>query len=163
MGGRFALVTLESFASLIEKIYLLAPDGLVKNKWYQFATSFTILRSIFHFFMNSPKLLFMLTSSAGKIGVLNKGLLKFVQVHLKYKTERIKIYNTWTSFRKLHVAPNNFIAILELHNIEAKLVLGEFDRVINAKKFKKALKKSENLEFQIVPLTHNKLFYYNFS
>ena len=163
MGARFALVTLESFPIFIEDIYLLAPDGLIKDKWYRLATTSNLFRGLFRYFMKSPKLLLALTSLLGSVGTLNKGLIKFVQIHLKHKSERMKVYYTWTLFRNLSVQPEIFLQILESHNIKANLVLGEFDRVINAQKFKKELKESKNLKFKIVPLTHNKLFHYNFS
>lgn len=162
MGGRFALTTLFLFPERIDNLYLIAPDGLVDGNWFRFATGSRLQRILFKSILNSFPTFLVIANSLSKIGILNKGLLKFAKVHLQEKKERERVYNTWTSFRKLKLSTQKLHAIISEHKIENMIVLGNFDRVIPIKRIEPKLIKSKFLIFKKVPITHHKLFYYNF-
>lgn len=162
MGGRFALTVLKLLPQKINSIYLLAPDGLVDGEWYRFATKTSLQRRVFKNSLNSYPTFLWFAKSLSKAGFLNKGLLKFTEIHLKNKEERVRVFNTWTNFRFLKLPPQEFQAIINKHKIKALVVLGMFDRVIPIRRIAPHLTESTYLEVRKVPVTHNKLFYYNF-
>lgn len=162
MGGRFALATLNLFPENINQIYLLAPDGLVEGNWYKIATRTQWQRKTFKKALASyPKLLSM-AMLLSNMGALNKGLLKFAQIHLKDRENRDRVYNTWTCFRNLKLSPGQFHYLLNRYGIKATLVLGQYDSVIPIKRIIPKLIESQYLTILQIPITHNKLFYYNF-
>lgn len=162
MGGRFALTTFKHFSHKIEHLYLVAPDGLVSGNWYKFATGSHVQRLLFKSVLNSYSTFLAFAKSLSKIGMLNKGLLKFSSMHLQNKEERNRVYNTWTSFRLLNLSPIELDSISKKHKISIDLILGNYDRVIPIKRIEPQLLKSSYLNVKKVSITHNKLFYYNF-
>lgn len=162
MGGRFALTTLLFYPKQIDHLYLIATDGLVEGSWYRFATRSKIQRLLFKSVLNSYPIFLALAKSLSNIGLLNKGLLKFAQVHLQSKSERDRVYNTWTCFRLLKVSPKILNSTITKYRINTTIVLGNFDRVIPIKRIEPKLLKSPYLSLKKVSITHHKLFYYNF-
>ena len=162
MGGRFALTTLKLFPQSVNCIYLIAADGLVASSIYKIATSTAFMRKIFKAALNSYPSLIKVSNTLTRMGLLNKGLLKFAQQHLKDKFERERIYNSWTSFRKLKLSPSQLASISAKNQIPVHIVLSTYDRAIPISRIKPHLIKNKYLHYKTVKITHNKLFYYNF-
>ncbi|MCB0497740.1 MAG: alpha/beta fold hydrolase [Cyclobacteriaceae bacterium] len=162
MGGRFALTTLKLFPEKIDTIYLLAPDGLVEGNWFRFATGSYIQRTIFKGAFSSYPTFISVATRFSKVGILNKGLLKFAEIHLKNEEERNRVYDSWTNFRKLKLSPYEFHYLISKYKVKSSVVLGMYDKVIPAKRIVSKLIESPMLKIYHVPITHNKLFYYNF-
>ncbi len=162
MGGRFALTTFSLYPKQINKLYLVASDGLVEGNWYKFATSSLLQRLLFRSVLNSYSTVLALSKNLSKIGVLNKGLLKFAQIHLEQKEDRKRVFRTWTSFRKLTLSAKKMHVISNKHKILVLIVLGNYDRVIPIKRIEPKLIKSQYLTLKKVDITHHKLFYFDF-
>jgi pimeloyl-ACP methyl ester carboxylesterase len=162
MGGRFALITLSLYGSQTDKLYLIAPDGLVEGNWYRFATRSRSQRKLFRLVLNSYPTFLAISKFLSKIGLINKGLLKFAQVHLQNKDERTRVYNTWTCFRLLNLSPNKLHTILKTYKIPTEIILGNYDRIIPLKRIESKVNDNSCFTIKKVPITHHKLFYYNF-
>lgn len=162
MGGRFALTTLSLYPKQVDNLYLIAPDGLVEGNWFRFATSSKLQRLLFKSVINFYSIFLVFAKSLSNMGILNKWLLKFSQVHLQDKVERKRVYNTWTSFRSLTLSPKELHYISTEYKIGTLIILGNFDRVIPIKRIEPKLVKSPYLTLKKVDVTHHKLFYYNF-
>lgn len=162
LGGRFALTTLSLYTALIDKVYLIAPDGLVEGNWYLLATGSKIQRLLFKSVLNSYSSFLIIANWLSKFGLLNKGLFKFAQVHLQNKQERDRVYNSWTCFRLLKLSPQKLLAISDFNKIKTTVILGTYDRIVPIKKIEPKLIKSPFLTLKKVSITHYKLFYYNF-
>ena len=54
LGGRIALSLYQAQPENVEKLILLAPDGLIVNFWYWFSTQTWIGNNIFSFSMKYP-------------------------------------------------------------------------------------------------------------
>lgn len=162
MGGRFALTTFQLFPEKVKTVYLMAPDGLVEGNWYRFATRTSLQRKLFKKSFDSYRTFLALATQLSKIGALNKGLFKFAQMHLKNVEERNRVYDTWTCFRKLKLPPEELDRLLNKYQTKCILVLGQYDRVIPIQRIAPRLKENPLLIILQVPITHNKLFYYNF-
>lgn len=162
MGGRFALATLSLCANQIDELFLIAPDGLVEGFWFKFATKNKTQRGLFKAVLKSYPTFLIIANSLSKLGFLNKGLLKFAKAHLHSKTERNRVYNTWTSFKELRLSPTKLNQALEDYKINCFLILGNCDRVIPIKRIEPRMTESHWLKIQKIPVSHHKLFYYNF-
>lgn len=162
MGSRFALTTLALYPKMVNKIYLLAPDGLIEGSWYRFTTGNYVQRSLFKTVLSTYPTFLAIAKFLTKIGLLNKGLLKFAQIHLQTSEERTRVYNTWVYFRKLALSPKSLHSISTAYTIPIKVILGNFDRVIPISRIEPPLIKSDLLTVKKVDITHNKIFYYDF-
>ncbi len=162
MGGRFALTTLMLYPHLVNSIYLVAADGIVPSKLFKVATGTTLMRAIFKWMLNSYPAFLNISNALTNLGVLNKGLLKFAQLHMRDKKERDRIYKSWTTFRQLEMSPIEIASISEKYKIPVHIALGKFDRMIPVSRIKPYLINNPYLHYKTVEISHHKLFYYNF-
>lgn len=134
MGGRICLYLLQMIPDKINKIVLVAPDGLHKNPWQRFATQTRIGNKLFFFTMKYPGILFLLMSIAEKIGSFNKNLKKFVHYYLNDPEERLRLYDRWTTMRKFQ--PNTLLLknIVKQQRKHVSILFGKHDSVILTKK-----------------------------
>jgi pimeloyl-ACP methyl ester carboxylesterase len=130
MGGRVALALMEHITEDIEKIILVAPDGLTISFWYWLATQTILGNRLFYLTMQYPGWFFFLLKIGNMLRIINQSVFKFASHYLHNKPIRTILYNRWTLMRKFR--PNSKkIKQLVIHNqIPTKLLYGEFDRII---------------------------------
>ncbi|HSZ84650.1 MAG TPA: alpha/beta hydrolase [Puia sp.] len=138
MGGRVALHLLQSIPTKIEKIILLAPDGLKINFWYWLATQTSIGNKLFYFTANKPSWFFLLMNTADKLRLVNQSVFKFANHYLHDKQMRNELYDRWTVMRQFKPNIKKIKQDIRANNIQLRLLYGRFDKVIrykNAEKF----------------------------
>jgi len=138
MGGRVALHLSQIIPNKIEKLFLIAPDGLHVNFWYWFATQNYFGNKLFHFTVQHPAWFFSLLTISNKIGLINQSIFKFANYYLHDKQMRTDLYNRWITMRKFKPNIKKIKKNIITNNIQMRFLYGEFDRVIrytNAKKF----------------------------
>ncbi len=132
MGGRVALAMMERPARTITHITLLAPDGLVVNPWYWFATGTAPGRWLFRFTVRNPGWFFMVLKLARAFGVVNLSVYKFTRHFLSTESLRWLLYNRWISMRwfrpKLNMVQKRIIA----EKIPVLMLYGNYDRIMPA-------------------------------
>ncbi|HEV8511704.1 MAG TPA: alpha/beta hydrolase, partial [Cyclobacteriaceae bacterium] len=141
IGAKFVLATVELFPDRINKIILLAPDGIKNNFWYSLATSTSLMRVVFRSLILGRNRLKTLISLLKPFQ--DKGLLRFVESQLSTEEKRRRVYNSWIYFRHLNFNLKNLSVLLNSKNIPVIFILGKLDKVIPAKKiegFAKSLK-----------------------
>ncbi len=102
MGGRIAMHLLQKIPEKIEKIVLIAPDGLHENFWYHLSTQTKTGSKLFERTMLRPRLFFSFLNITGKTKILNKSIIKFVHHFLDDENERTLLYKRWTAMRALN-------------------------------------------------------------
>jgi pimeloyl-ACP methyl ester carboxylesterase len=138
MGGRVALHLLQSIPNKIQKIILLAPDGLKINFWYWFATQTSIGNKLFHFTANKPTWFFLLMNIADKLRLVNQSVFKFANHYLHDEQMRNDLYKRWTVMKLFKPNIKKIKQDIRSNNIQLRLLYGKFDKVIrhkNAEKF----------------------------
>src|ERR1700722_10572712 len=138
MGGRVALHLLQSIPNKIEKITLLAPDGLKINFWYWLATQTSIGNKLFHFTANKPSWFFLLMNIADKLRLVNQSVFKFTNHYLHDKQMRNDLFQRWTVMRQFKPNIKKIKEDIRGNNIQLRLLYGKYDKVIrhkNAEKF----------------------------
>jgi len=130
MGGRVALQLAGMIPQQIERMVLVAPDGLHKNKWQWLATQTKAGNRLFAYCMQKPATMLFLADTGTKWGFFNKSLLRFVHYYLDKETERELLYLRWTTMRRFK--PNQVLIKKEIIQckIVVHLIFGAFDRVI---------------------------------
>lgn len=130
MGARAALCTIPAFASQVERLYLLAPDGLRNNPWHMFVTQTTFGNRLFKYCTYRPKLYFGLLHLWHKLGFLNASLYRFAYGSMNTLEKRERVYFVWTCMRQMMPDKKQCKELLRKYKVKTLLIFGKYDRVI---------------------------------
>src|SRR5947208_1583654 len=72
MGGRAAMNLLQIIPHKINRVALIAPDGLHQNIWYWVTTQTSVGNKAFAYTMNKPKWFFNVVNMSSKLGIINE-------------------------------------------------------------------------------------------
>lgn len=142
LGGRIALSLYQSIPARIDKLILLAPDGLKINFWYWLAARTAIGNRFFAFTMKHPGWFFGFLKLLDKFRLVNKSIFKFVNYYVGDPEVRHALYTRWTSLRKLKPNLEKIKSEISAHQTPTRLVYGKHDRIILSsvgEKFKKGI------------------------
>ncbi|WP_303312586.1 alpha/beta fold hydrolase [Hymenobacter sp. BT730] len=130
MGAKFALTVLENHPQQVEKIWLIAPDGLQRQFWYSLATSPAIMRGVLGRAVLRPQRLLGLLDTLAQRRLVSSGLVRFAQWQLDSREKRLRVYRSWTGFRHLTFDLAHLRRLLNTHQIPVTFFLGQHDQVI---------------------------------
>jgi pimeloyl-ACP methyl ester carboxylesterase len=140
MGGRVALQLLESDPAAIEKLVLLAPDGLKVHLWYGLATRTRLGNHLFRWTMRWPGWFFLLLRLSNTLGLVNPSVYKFAVHYINDDKARRDVYIRWTTMRGFRPRLSVIADIIRSRRLPVSLVYGRYDRIIRwerAEKFRK--------------------------
>jgi pimeloyl-ACP methyl ester carboxylesterase len=155
IGCKYVITLTDSLREVVDKIILIAPDGLYANPWYSFFTSFWLTRMVFKYTIDHPKLFFSITGFMKKTNIVDKKLLKFAETQMDSREKRLRVYNSWVGFRNLNVSPSVLTDIINTKEIELEIYLASLDRVIEEKHLQKFLKATKNYKLEVLNSNHN--------
>lgn len=130
MGAKFALTLLEQHPQRIEKIWLIAPDGLQRQFWYALATTPVLARGVLGRAVRRPQRLLGWLEALAQRRVLDTNLVRFAQWQLDSREKRLRVYRTWTAFRHLTFRPARLQQLLRDYQIPTTFFLAHHDNVI---------------------------------
>lgn len=157
MGGVFALATAERFSHRIDRLWLLAPDGISTNGWYAFATGSGLGRTLFRYFLNHLPLLQRLSNTLVRLGWLDRSLVRFAQSTLATPAQRERVYRSWIGFRPLRPQLDTLAKVLNQSSMRITLYLGEYDRVLPKTAVEPLLRRVPSAQVIVLPVGHNRL------
>lgn len=132
LGGRVVLSLVETGAFQVERIVLLAPDGLKINGWYRLATQTGAGNRFFKFTMKHPGWFFGMLKLMNKLKLVNASIFKFVNYYIGDAAVREALYTRWTTLRKLKPDLSAIKKIIASQNIPVRILYGKHDRIILA-------------------------------
>ncbi len=153
LGGRIALSLYQANPEIIQKLVLLAPDGLKVNFWYWLSTQTWIGNKFFAFTMKHPAWFFGFLKVLNKLKLVNASIFKFVNFYIGDKEVRRLLYARWTSLRRLSPDLSRIKSSIRENRTPVRLVYGKHDRIILSsvgEKFKKGIE-----EYCILSLFHS--------
>ena len=130
LGGRIALSLYQFQSKKIEKLVLLAPDGLKVNFWYWLSTQTWMGNKFFGFTMKHPGWFFGFLKLMNKLGLVNASIFKFVNYYIGDKQVRNSLYTRWTTLRKLKPRIKKIKALIRENKTSTRLLYGKHDRII---------------------------------
>lgn len=130
MGGRIALQLYQYSPQKINKLILVAPDGIIINFWYWLATQTKTGNKLFYGVMKKPGIFFRVTEMLKKISLINTGVHKYVHQSLKTEDMRSRLYNIWTMMRKMRPDIPLVKTLIEKYKTPVILMYGRYDKVI---------------------------------
>jgi len=140
MGGRIALQLLQDSPELIDKLVLVAPDGLRLNPWYWLSTQTRPGNILFRATMRRPGWLFLLLRLGNALRLVNPSVYKFTVQYIDDDRVRQELYTRWTTMRGFRPRLAAIAAIIREKKLPVRLVYGRYDRIIrweSAEKFRK--------------------------
>jgi pimeloyl-ACP methyl ester carboxylesterase len=140
MGGRIALQLLQNSPQLVDKLVLLAPDGLKLNPWYWLATQTCPGNILFRATMRRPGWFFLLLRLGNWLQLVNPSVYKFTVQYINDDRVRQELYTRWTTMRGFRPRLAVIAAIIRERQLPVRLVYGSYDRIIrweSAEKFRK--------------------------
>lgn len=158
MGGRIALQLLQAIPEQIDKVILLAPDGLKVNFWYWLATQTYIGNKLFAFTMKHPGWFFFFLKAGNRLGLINQSVLKFTRFYIDDISARRQLYERWTCMRSIKPDLTLIKKIIRTHQIPVRLLYGRYDRIIRHERGEKFRDGIESLcTLQIIQAGHQVL------
>lgn len=134
LGGRIALQLLQMIPERIERVVLIAPDGLRVNFWYWLGTQTYIGNKLFYATMLHPGWFFAMAAVAYKTRLINKSIIKFLHYYLDDMEARLVLYQRWTTLRKFKPDLTPITKIIKEYQIPVRFVFGKYDRIILEKR-----------------------------
>ena len=130
LGGRVALSFLQTNPEKVEKLVLLAPDGLKVNFWYWLATQTSLGNKFFSFTLKHPGWFFGFLKLMNKLRLVNTSIFKFVNYYVGDAAVRHLLYQRWTGLRKLKPDLSLIKKQICEHHTPVRLLYGKHDRII---------------------------------
>ncbi len=130
MGGKIVLNMLQKYASDVDEIILLAPDGIKTHKLYDIHGLPLVYIQFFKFLMKRPKLFFKTAKYFYKRNILTKFLYDFTKNHFSTPEQRQRFFMISDSIRAFKPNLLSVKQLLNKYNIPVYLFLGVRDEVI---------------------------------
>jgi pimeloyl-ACP methyl ester carboxylesterase len=158
LGGRMALGFYQSDPKRVERLVLLAPDGLKVNFWYWLSTQTWIGNKFFAFTMKHPGWFFWFLKLLNRMKLINPSIFKFVHYYIGNPEVRRLLYTRWTTLRKIKPDLARIKEAIQQHATPVRLLYGKHDRIIISsvgQKFRKGIE--EHCILAIIPSGHQVL------
>ena len=140
MGGKFAISTLNLFPERIQRITLLAPDGIQTSTWYNLANYPVIVRPYFRSMIVKPQRFYKLVRTIEKYGLMDRGLSKFAAHQMNTRKKRRRVYYSWVMFKPLKFTLKETADLINSHDIDLTIFTGKYDRIITSKGMNRLLR-----------------------
>lgn len=132
LGGRIALKLVELFPDLVDRLYLLAPDGLIVSRFYKYSTFNKTGRKLFNWAKDQPNTLIRLAGILKKLRLLDDKKYQLAMYHLESKEYRYRVYDVWMVFRRIRPKLEQIRTTISEKKISVDLFFGKYDRIILA-------------------------------
>lgn len=142
LGGRIALSLYQAIPEKIEKMVLLAPDGLKVNSWYWLSTQTWLGNKFFAFTLKHPGWFLGFLKILNKLKLVNASIFKFVNYYIGDKEVRRLLYARWTTLRKIKPRLKKIKPFVRENKTAVRLLYGMHDRIILSsvgEKFRKGI------------------------
>ncbi len=130
MGGRVALDLFDRIPDQVNRLILVAPDGLHNKPWQILATRTRMGNRLFSYMMRHRSMARWYMDLAERLGLYNKELLRFVHYYLDDREERISLYQRWTTMRRFRPDKKRLKKSIAEKRKQVHLFFGKYDRVI---------------------------------
>ncbi len=158
MGGRIALLIAQLIPEQIERLVLIAPDGLNFNFWRWLATDTIIANRLIAYTTKNPAWAFWVTDKAEKLRLINRNLAEFVLFNIAGEDNRTRLYQQMVANRKLKPDLRKLKQAIRKHSITIRMMFGETDRIVpiaGGIKFQQGIE--EFVKIKLVKAGHNLL------
>lgn len=130
MGGKCAMALCKAFPERIDRLFLLASDGIRTRKVYNIAVYPAWGRHLFKSIVDRPEWFFSFIRIMNRMHLLSPWLLKFTVNHMDTREKRQRLYDTWVSMADFQINIPLLQEALNKAHISVCLIFGRRDEVI---------------------------------
>lgn len=144
LGGKIGFLTLEQFPESINRVILLAPDGIIESPWYGFVVRTWVGGVLYRWLAGNVGVLSNIMRIIRKLRLVPEKAYKFAESQLNSSEKRELVYQTWRAYA--HIQPNlhNVKSIINRRQIPVTLITGKYDVIMNPRLSKKFMKDMHN-------------------
>jgi pimeloyl-ACP methyl ester carboxylesterase len=157
LGGRFALITIEAFAKRIDKLILIAPDGITNDFFYRLATRSSLGRKFFGYLIIHPHIVILAGHLLKKIGLLDKRKFGFAKVFLRTVKRRRLLYRRWITLRLISPDLRRISELINANTIDVRFLIGDVDCVVPYSHMQPLTKLLKSYGLSLVKANHTQL------
>ena len=155
LGGRVSLNIADLQPDWIDKLILLAPDGLEKNFWYNAATRNPLGKIIFKKMMNNPDRWIKRVEKLRQWNLIDASRFKFAKANLTDEKIRHQLSYVWPVTSKLVVNTTLVKWHLKKYKVETHLFMGTHDRIFPPKQGEHFIKGLKTATLHVLDEGHN--------
>ena len=135
LGGRLIMSALSALCLKLEKVYLVAPDGL-GTRWMSIPEHLPLFaRRGFKKGLLHPQCLLSFSAFCHRIKLVDPFVHRYLSHHLHLEDRRLRLYHTWLSLSHFKVNKTLFRKAKEQYpNLPLIFIIGNKDHLINSKK-----------------------------
>ncbi len=154
MGGRIVQKMLFKRILEVDKVYLIAPDGL-ETKWiFNVNLMPRGIKTFLRYVLKKPDWFIRLLGGLKRVGLITKFVHNFVLYHISSTRKRERIFNTWNSIGKFRLWPPGVKRLLKEHQLSVELFFGSQDEIIPVSAAKRLNTNMPNIRTHIIEEGH---------
>ncbi len=154
MGGRVCLNLIEHMPEQIEKVILIAPDGLVTDTYYYLLTRTRIGKRLFKHFLTNHQLYFKLIDWMKDKKLVDASRHKFVMQYMHTEERRKFLWQVWPCMSKLMPTQRIVKQNIAQYKIPVLIFMGAYDKVIPPSLAKKFVQGLETAKLYVLQKGH---------
>jgi len=130
LGGRIALSLLEHMPERVERVFLVAPDGLKTRPWYRGLAASRIGRWLYKRFVFDPTITHGIMKALRALRLMNERMFRFLMGQTDSRAKRQLVHDVWLSYRLIEPDLSQAAVQARSHGVPVHLFFGTHDRVI---------------------------------
>jgi pimeloyl-ACP methyl ester carboxylesterase len=134
MGGRLSLALIQYIPERLQKITLLAPDGIYDSFWFQFATRNFLGKRLFRNFTKNPNPYLSILNVLTRIKIFPTKLSQIAKINTSSEINRKKVLATWMILSQIKISIKRVEKSIAEHDLHLTISVGQYDKVISARK-----------------------------
>lgn len=158
MGGRIALHLTQILHKHVERLVLIAPDGLRFNFWNFVATQTWLGNKLLNYTIHNPAWFLKILDFAERTKLANRSITSFVHYYMDDEQQRLVLYRRWTTMRMFRPKLYKIKRVINKHKLKVRMMFGRYDNIIplqGGEIFFTGIE--ENTLLKVVDLGHNLL------
>lgn len=137
IGAKMVLTSYRYYAARIDKVLLLAPDGIVVHPLYRLATQTIVGQKLFQWVLANPVFIINISQGLRRIGLLPTSSAILVTKLLSIPQKRQLIYAIWLGMSHFSISVQQIIALSKQYHTTFYCFVGDKDDIIPAKRIQK--------------------------
>lgn len=154
MGGRVCLTIASLMPKCIDKILLIAPDGLVFNPFYYFVTRTFIGKNIFKRFLTGGGKYLKLVDWLHEKKWIDSSRYKFAMYYLTSEKDRSFLLKVWPAMCRIVPDRKRLRAAFKKYQFPVFIFMGAYDRIIPVPHAEKFQRNFHNVHLSVLEKGH---------
>ncbi|MGI4804991.1 MAG: alpha/beta fold hydrolase [Janthinobacterium lividum] len=154
IGANMALYLTQHFASQVDELILMAPDGLVVHKGLQFFRTSFIGKKLYRKLTYSNWMMSAALKILKRFKVIDENLYSIASHEIGTLEKRQNGYFTVNFYKNIATDIVQIAALINQHNIRCSLYFGKYDHLFPPKNANKLLGLLNHPEMHILPSGH---------